>query len=164
MAIDAYLRLDTITGESQVADFKGQMLMQNFSFEVDNPTSIGSATTGAGAGKVKFNALKITKEVDSASPQLFAACCSGAHIATGTLSLVKPTGIGLAARGGYVTFDMKVIFITDIVTSIEEHILPKEVVSLVFGSLLYTYKTQSENGVLTTASAKGWSILTNSAL
>jgi type VI secretion system secreted protein Hcp len=161
MAVDAYLRLDTITGESQVAAFKGQMQMQAFSFEVDNPTSIGSATGGAGSGKVKFNALKITKEVDSASPQLFAACCSGTHLASATLSLVKAGATGKEAA--YVTFDMKVIFISDIVMSLDD-LTPKEVVSFMFGSLLYTYKTQSETGVMTPASAKGWSILTNSAL
>ena len=73
------------------------------------------------------------------------------------------SGSGGSSGAAYVTFDMKIIFITDIVTSLED-VTPKEVVTFVFGSLLYTYKTQSATGVLTPSSAKGWSIITNRAL
>lgn len=163
MAVDAYLRIDGITGESQVPAFKGQMQMTKFSFEIDNVTSIGSQSSGAGAGKVKFNGLKITKEVDSASPLLFAMCCSGAHGPTATLSLVKPTGTGKEPSGAYVTYDMTTIFITDIVTSLED-VIPTEVVTFVFGTLLYTYKTQSATGVLTPSSSKGWNMIMNKAM
>jgi hypothetical protein len=35
---------------------------------VENPTTIGSATGGAGAGKIKFREFTIKKTTDSASP------------------------------------------------------------------------------------------------
>jgi type VI protein secretion system component Hcp len=40
-------------------------------FTVENPTTIGSSTSGAGAGKVKFGEFTITKTVDTASPSFF---------------------------------------------------------------------------------------------
>jgi len=40
-------------------------------FTVENPTTIGSSTSGAGAGKVKFGEFTITKAVDTASPSFF---------------------------------------------------------------------------------------------
>ena len=42
--------------------------IKDFSFGVENPTTIGSATGGAGAGKIKFNEFTIKKTTDSASP------------------------------------------------------------------------------------------------
>jgi hypothetical protein len=41
---------------------------QGGSFNIENPTTIGSATGGAGAGKIKFNEVTIKKPTDSASP------------------------------------------------------------------------------------------------
>src|SRR6202166_3214562 len=41
------------------------------SFTVENPTTIGSSTSGAGAGKVEFGEFTVTKTVDTASPSFF---------------------------------------------------------------------------------------------
>jgi hypothetical protein len=35
---------------------------------IENPTTIGSGTSGAGAGKIKFNEFQITKTTDKSSP------------------------------------------------------------------------------------------------
>jgi type VI protein secretion system component Hcp len=40
-------------------------------FTVGNPTTIGSSSGGAGAGKVQFGEFTITKTVDTASPSFF---------------------------------------------------------------------------------------------
>jgi type VI secretion system secreted protein Hcp len=45
--------------------------IKDFSFGIENPTTIGSATGGAGAGKIKFNEFSITKTTDTASPNFF---------------------------------------------------------------------------------------------
>lgn len=39
----------------------GAFEIKDFSFGVENPTTIGSATGGAGAGKIKFNEFTIKK-------------------------------------------------------------------------------------------------------
>src|ERR1700740_1535883 len=49
----------------------GHFEIKDFSFGVENPTTIGSATGGAGAGKVKFHEFVIKKVTDSASPVFF---------------------------------------------------------------------------------------------
>jgi|ERR1700676_1851573 len=41
------------------------------SFTVENPTTIGSSSGGAGGGKVVFQPFTITKNVDTASPNFF---------------------------------------------------------------------------------------------
>ena len=42
--------------------------IKDFSFGVENPTTVGSSTGGAGSGKVKFNEFSIGKITDSGSP------------------------------------------------------------------------------------------------
>jgi hypothetical protein len=59
-------QLDTVSGGSNLP-----FEIKDFSFGVENPTTIGSATGGAGAGKIKFNEFSITKTTDSASPNFF---------------------------------------------------------------------------------------------
>src|SRR2546423_9122241 len=76
-AVDAFIWFDSeaptaaITGTSQDAVFKGSQgwfEIKDFSFGVENPTTIGSATGGAGAGKIKFNEFTIKKTTDVSSP------------------------------------------------------------------------------------------------
>src|SRR5882672_7829288 len=49
----------------------------SYNNEIDQVLSIGSQTTGAGAGKVIFNPLKISKSLDSTSPDLFRDTAAG---------------------------------------------------------------------------------------
>src|SRR5438093_915744 len=51
--------------------------IKDFSFSIENPSTIGSATSGAGAGKAKFNEVEITKTPDKASPTRWPACGRG---------------------------------------------------------------------------------------
>lgn len=54
--------------------------IKDFSFGVENPTTIGSATGGAGAGKIKFNEFTIKKTSDAASPALQKVSVAGMQI------------------------------------------------------------------------------------
>jgi type VI protein secretion system component Hcp len=70
---------------------QGAFEIKDFSFGVENPTTIGSATGGAGAGKIKFNEFSIGKTVDSASPSLWRNATSGSRPRYG-IAIMKPTG------------------------------------------------------------------------
>lgn len=94
MAFDAFLKLDGIKGESQDDKFKGQIEVLSFSWGVSNPTTIGSATGGAGAGKATFHDFSIVKMIDATSPIIFEKCCTGEHISSGLFTLVdRKTGL-----------------------------------------------------------------------
>ena len=56
--------------------------IKDFSFGVENPTTVGSSTKGAGAGKVKFNEFSIGKTTDTASPILFKQSLRGSATTT----------------------------------------------------------------------------------
>src|SRR3954470_21443206 len=87
-ATDYFMRIDPgpgntqIAGESQDVNFAGKqgyIAIKAFSYGVENVTTISSQTGGAGTGKAKFNELEIEKDVDSTSPQIFAALARGQH-------------------------------------------------------------------------------------
>jgi hypothetical protein len=53
--------LDRAKGDSTYSKGSKAFEIKDFSFSVENPTTIGSATGGAGAGKSKFNEFSISK-------------------------------------------------------------------------------------------------------
>src|ERR1041385_2190139 len=79
MPIDYFIWFDKIEGTSTDEHFKGAFEIKDWSFGVENPTTIGSATGGAGSGKAKFNEFTIKKTTDQASPLFFRSCAAGTH-------------------------------------------------------------------------------------
>jgi len=86
MAVDMFLKLDGIDGESMDHKHKGEIEILSFSWGLSN--TVSSATGGAGAGKVKFNEFTIVKMIDTASPKLMESCCQGEHLGFAQLTLV----------------------------------------------------------------------------
>jgi type VI secretion system secreted protein Hcp len=84
--------------------------VSSFSFDIENPTTIGSATGGGGAGKVKFNEFTIEKFVDQASAPLFNACAAGAHFPSVMLIIRKPGGQNLL----YLQFAFCMVFVKSV--------------------------------------------------
>jgi type VI protein secretion system component Hcp len=81
MAIDAFLKLDGITGESQEG-----IRLQSFSWGVSNSSSATSGS-GAGSGKASFQDFSFTAAVGKQSPLLFKSAVEGVHIGSGTLTI-----------------------------------------------------------------------------
>src|SRR5262249_11161268 len=67
-----------IQGET-TAPLDGSTLyaLDSFSFDVKNPVTIGSATSGAGAGKATFDPLNLEFSDSSLTPSLFRMVASG---------------------------------------------------------------------------------------
>jgi type VI secretion system secreted protein Hcp len=160
MAFDAYLKLDTITGESTSQGFTGCMEIFNFSLGAANPVTIGSASGGGGGGKATLNSLSFTKKTDKASPVLYQTCVTGAHLATGTVTLRKAGGSPLV----YLTYGLKVVYVDSIQWSGSTggDDTPTEHVSLTFGTLTVDYQPQDNTGkALGGAVHGGWNVQTN---
>jgi type VI secretion system secreted protein Hcp len=74
MAFDAFLKLAGIKGESLDSKHKDEIEVLSFSFGISNKVS---PTGGGGAGKATIEDFRFVKNVDTASPDLFDATCSG---------------------------------------------------------------------------------------
>jgi type VI secretion system secreted protein Hcp len=88
MAVDAYLKITDIPGESLDAQFKDWIEMEDF--DVGASQSASATTTSAGgasSGRAKMSDLYFRKAVDKATPKLHEACCSGRHFKEVTIAL-----------------------------------------------------------------------------
>jgi type VI secretion system secreted protein Hcp len=151
MAIDAFLKVDGVKGESVVKGHAGEIdvLAWSWGMSQTGTTHIG---TGAGAGKVNVQDLTFTHYVDSSTPNMIQACCTGKHYGEVTLILRKAGENPL----DYVMITLKNVIITAISTGGsggEEQLT--ESVTLNFNEYTYAYQPQDKTGA-----AKGGAIET----
>jgi type VI secretion system secreted protein Hcp len=76
MAVDMFLRLDGIKGESQDHKHKDEIHIESFSWGM-NQTGAHSTGGGGGAGKVNVHDISVTKFVDKSSAALMLHCANG---------------------------------------------------------------------------------------
>ena len=90
MAMDMFLKVDGITGESNDAakDTVGTIDVLAWSWGVSQSGTMHVAK-GGGAGKANVQDLSITKWYDDSSPVLQKRCVAGTHIASAELNVRK---------------------------------------------------------------------------
>lgn len=109
MAVDIFLKLGDLKGESQVKGFEDQIQVLAWSWGMSQTgtTHIGQ---GGGAGKVNVQDLSFTHYVDSSSPSLMLACCKGTHYKDATLTARKAGGDPLP----YLTIKLTDLIVTSV--------------------------------------------------
>src|SRR5690349_6660623 len=142
MAVDVFLKLADVKGESKDDKHKDEIEVLSWSWGVSNPVD-ARAGAGKGAGKANFGDLNFMHALDKASPVLMKACTMGDHFKDATLTSRK------AGKGQqeYLIVKLKEVYVSSVQPSgSSEH--PMECVSLVFGHIDLEYKPQKEDGSL----------------
>jgi type VI secretion system secreted protein Hcp len=85
MAVDYFLKVDGIPGESQDAKHKGEIDVLAFSWGVSQAKATASGG-GGGAGKAVFDDLLVVAQTSKASPLLWLACASGKHVKSAVIT------------------------------------------------------------------------------
>ncbi len=155
MAVDYFLKLDSINGESVDQNFTNQISVLSFSWGGTQTTSV-AGTGGSGAGKVSLSEFSIVKYYDSASPEIFKAMLQGKHISSGTLSAVKSGSDGKA----FLTLTFAEMFVTSQQISASSEI-PTETVSFSYNTIKTDYSKQNEQGNLTSVGAVSYDLKAN---
>jgi type VI secretion system secreted protein Hcp len=88
MAVDMFLKLDGIKGESQDSKYKEQIDVLAWSWG-GSQSGTGHMGGGSGGGKVNVQDISLTKYVDKSSATLFLMMCNGKHIKNGMLIVRK---------------------------------------------------------------------------
>jgi type VI protein secretion system component Hcp len=149
--------LNQTSGESQdTGPLDGSTLYQlnSFSFDVQNTSSIGSATGGASAGKVTFNPLNLVLSQPSLTPTLFQMLAAGTHFTSIDVLGVKQDGT-LATDDTF-----KFVAPTDLSTGSSG----ETAVGLDFGALSIRYFPQSATGSPAGSPVSGsWNVVTNTS-
>jgi type VI secretion system secreted protein Hcp len=89
MAVDMFLEVKEVPGESMKKGHEGQIDIVSFSFGAVQHGSFARGGPGGGAGKAEFQDISIVKEVDKSSPKLFQACAAGTHFPKATVFVRK---------------------------------------------------------------------------
>jgi type VI secretion system secreted protein Hcp len=155
MAVDFFLKLDGIDGESTDSHHKDEITVLSFSWGGSQVTAV-AGTGGSGAGKVNLSELSIMKIFDKASPKLFKALCGGTHIKTGTLTASKAGGDGKP----FIKIDLEELFVTSLQASGSSEV-PTESVSFSYNKIKMEYSKQNEQGVLTVAGSVTYDLKQN---
>jgi type VI secretion system secreted protein Hcp len=87
-AIDFFLKLDAIKGESADAKHKDEIDIESWSWGETMAPKTGSGR-GGGAGKVQMQDFHFVMRTNRAGPQLAKACATGQHIKLATLTVRK---------------------------------------------------------------------------
>ena len=157
MAVDMFLKLDGIDGESRDSKHKGEIEIESFSWGASNSGSAAHGG-GAGAGKVSMQDFSFVTRVSKASPQLFLACASGQHIRSGLLTV---------RRSGERQEAFLKVTMSDILVSGWKQEgsagddVPMDQVSMNFSKIRFDYAEQSPTGALGDTTSAGWDVKAN---
>ena len=160
MAVDMFLKLDGIDGESTDEQHQKWIELESFSWGVTNPTTIGSATSGAGAGKAVPADFLVVMPFSAASPKVFQKCVSGAHYDTVVLSMRKAGGNQRSAQE-FLKYTFQTVFTTKIEWTGSSDEGPEEQITFVYGALEVQYEPQNSDGTLGEPVLAGWDFIKN---
>lgn len=162
MAVEIFLKLDGIDGESVKKDAEGWIELFSFSNGASNPSSVAFGT-GSGAGKVDLSSLSLQKQLDKSSPKLFLNCCAGTHIAKGCMIVREATGADTTQI--YFQYDMTEVFIDSISWGGSAGGgKPSESCSVSAKSLQITYLPQDATGTVGNKIVVGWDVSKNAKM
>ena len=156
MAVDMFLKLAGITGESKDTTHKNEIHIESFSWGMSQTGGMGVGG-GGGAGKVAVHDIGFTKFVDKASCDLMYCCASGKHI---------PDGLITVRKAGEKPLEYLKIKLTDILISGYSTVgaggdQMTENVTINFSKVTVDYQEQKPDGSGAPAGHFGWDVKSN---
>lgn len=160
MAIDVYLRIDGIKGESTDATHPGWIECTSAQLGVTQPKS-ATASTGGGhtAERCEHRSIAITKLADLASPVLMQTCSAGKTIPSAKLEFLRADGQG--ERVKYYEIELENVLIGGIHQTVHEGNLLQDSLSLKFSKVKWKYTQQKIGGGIGGNTAGGWDLAAN---
>lgn len=133
-AVDMFLRIDGVPGESMDSQRRGEIDLQNFSFGASKLRTAAS----------QFKDMTFTKYVDTASPKLLLAVATGKQFPTAVV-LTRRTG-GVDNTSVYVSmYRLSGVQVTSVSTQGSGD-RPVQTVTLGFAKIEYAYRTTDAAG------------------
>ncbi len=143
-AVDYFLKLDDIEGESQDSQYKDHINVESFSWGLTN-TGTFATGGGGGAGRAQFQDFRFTMGVNKASPKLMLATATGQRIKMGAL---------YGRKSGERQQEFYKITFTDVLISSYQtggsagDVVPTDQVSFNFAKIEFSYTPQKADGSL----------------
>ena len=159
MAVDMFLKITDVKGESKDKGHPGEVEIESFSW---GATQLGTSShgTGAGAGKVSMNDFNFVMRINSASPTLFLYCANGKHLKEAKLTCRK---------AGEKPQDFLLVTMNDVLISSYQTggsnggEVPMDQISLNYSKIEIDYLAQDDKGVTKSAGKKWYDLKTNTS-
>lgn len=160
MAVDYFLKISGMEGESQDEKHKGEIEVLSWNW---GATQAGTHARGGGggAGRVDMQDFTLTKYIDKASPKLILACAKGDHVDKAILTCRKAGG----EQQEYLKVTFSGLMVSSYQTGGSEGTeSPTENVSLNFAKVEFEYREQKPDGTLGGTVKAGYDLKTNKPL
>ena len=157
MAVDMFLKVDGIPGESTDDAHAEWIELISFSHGVDQPTSGSSRTKGRTGGRADFGAFKVEKSIDTSSPDLNIFCASGQHIPTVELEMCLATG----DKHTFMRYVLKDVIVSSYSIHGGSEDRATEEVEFNYGEIEWEYTPIEHDGSAGAAIGRGWSLEKN---
>ncbi|WP_308635186.1 Hcp family type VI secretion system effector [Paenibacillus silvisoli] len=148
------LQLDGMKGESTLKGYENWIELTGSSFSILNQGA-AAAGSGAGAGKVTFSDLSITKATDASSIAIMTNALKGLHIPKGKLVYLRSSAEG--RQTPYLTIELE-----DVLISSYSFSDTSEAVSLRYSKVKWTYLMTDAKGASVPITG-GWDLKQNKA-
>ncbi|WP_377701252.1 Hcp family type VI secretion system effector [Pseudoduganella sp. UC29_71] len=160
MAIDVYLYIDGIKGESADDRHKDWIECKSVNFGVEQPKS-ATASTGGGhtAERCEHRDIVISKLADLASPILLQTCAAGRTIPKAKFEFMRADAQG--ERVKYFEIEIENVLIGAVAPSVEEGDILTEEVGFKFSKVRWKYTQQKISGGAGGNTSGGWDLSAN---
>lgn len=155
-AVDYFLKIEGIEGESVDDRHRGEIDVMSFSWGMSNSGTFASGG-GGGAGKVSFGSIRLYTAVSKASPMILESVATGKHFANVTLSAVKTGAIGQE----FLKITLTDVTITSYQTGGVVGEVPTDSFRLNYSKIEFEYKPQKTDGSLDASVKAGWDLKAN---
>lgn len=147
-AVDYFLKIDGIEGESQDATHRGEIQLNSWSWGASNSGTMQFGG-GGGGGKAHMDNFDFTMRVNKATPKLMQKLANGQHINTAILTCRKA---GTTPQEYLrITFEYVIVASYRTGGGASDDAIPEESISLNFAKVRFEYREQLPNG-----SMGGW--------
>jgi type VI secretion system secreted protein Hcp len=162
MAIDCFLKIDGVPGESTDDKHKDWIEVLSYSWgESQMASATASSAGGATTGRADFQDFSIVKQLDKASPKLALACADGTHIKEVTLELCRAGGDKLK----YMEYKLSNCIVSSCSVGGGGGGEPTESLTFNYGKIQWTYTQQKRaDGSGGGQVAGGWDLQLNKKL
>ncbi len=156
-----YVKMDPVKGESTDDAHKGWMEAESLSFDLSNPSEMGSGQGAQSTGNPHFGDLQFSRTMDGASPDLNAFCAGGKKFANIEIELTMTVG---ESQKTYMKYKLTDGFITSISCNAGGDMKPAESVSLSYSKIEWEFTTFDHAGGKKADFKKGFNLATNKAV
>jgi type VI secretion system secreted protein Hcp len=160
MAIDVYLQIDGIKGESTDDKHKDWIECLSVQFGVSQPRS-ATASTGGGhtAERCEHQDIALSKLADLSTPILLQTCSAGKTIPKAKFEFMRADGKG--ERIMYFQIELENVLIGSVSPTVTEGAIMHENVGLKFSKIKWKYTQQKVSGGAGGNTAGGWDLAAN---